>query len=69
MTGKLVEVRVAVGDVVEPDQVVAVIEAMKMEYRLTAPRGGRVEARGFNLRVSRTVSAIGQEEPLAGDVG
>lgn len=44
MTGKVVEVRVKPGDTVEAEQVVAVLEAMKMEYRLATPHGGQVEA-------------------------
>lgn len=42
MPGKVVAVRVAVGDEVTAGQVVAVVEAMKMEMPLTAPRAGRV---------------------------
>lgn len=44
MTGKVVMVRVAPGDVVKTDDVLVVLEAMKMEYRLTAPRDGTVRA-------------------------
>ena len=42
MTGKVVEVKVAVGDAVEAEQVVVVIEAMKMEYRLSTSKAGTV---------------------------
>jgi biotin carboxyl carrier protein len=46
MTGVLVEVRVAAGDRVAEGATVAVLEAMKMEYRLATPRDGVVrEAR------------------------
>ncbi len=42
MTAKIVQVRVSVGaDVAEGDLLV-VLEAMKMEYRLVAPRAGKV---------------------------
>lgn len=44
MTGSLVEVRVVVGDRVEAGQVVAVIEAMKMNNELRSPARGTVEA-------------------------
>jgi acetyl/propionyl-CoA carboxylase alpha subunit len=42
MTGVLVEVRTSPGADVARDDTLAVLEAMKMEYRLTAPRDGRV---------------------------
>lgn len=44
MTGKIIKMAVAVGTDVEADDLLVVMEAMKMEYRLTAPRAGRVEA-------------------------
>lgn len=34
-----------VGDIVSKDQVVVVLEAMKMEYPITAPAAGQVSAR------------------------
>ncbi len=40
LTGKVIEVRVAPGDAVTADDLLVVLEAMKMEYRLTAPRDG-----------------------------
>ncbi len=42
MTGKVVQVRVGPGQDVAADDVLVVLEAMKMEYRLTAPRAGKV---------------------------
>jgi biotin carboxyl carrier protein len=42
MPGKVVRVLVAQGDTVEAGQVVAVVEAMKMENELRARAGGRV---------------------------
>jgi biotin carboxyl carrier protein len=44
MTGKVVAVNVAPGDQVASGVVLVVLEAMKMEYRLTAPHAGRVIA-------------------------
>ncbi|MCU1456755.1 MAG: hypothetical protein JWL73_847, partial [Actinomycetia bacterium] len=38
------KVEVEAGDTVEPGQLLAVLEAMKMETHITAPIGGRVEA-------------------------
>jgi biotin carboxyl carrier protein len=43
MTGRIVEVSVAPGDVVRARDLLVVMEAMKMEYRLTAPREATVE--------------------------
>ncbi|MDA0815821.1 MAG: hypothetical protein O2924_04550 [Chloroflexi bacterium] len=42
LAGVVVEVRVKVGDVLEPRQVVAVVEAMKMQNEVQAPMGGTV---------------------------
>jgi len=44
MPGQLVKLFVGEGDEVEERQVVAVVEAMKMEHPLRAPRAGRVES-------------------------
>jgi biotin carboxyl carrier protein len=42
MTGKVVAVRVKPGHQVEAGDLLVVLEAMKMEYRLAAPRPGTV---------------------------
>lgn len=44
MTGKVVKVRVGLGDRVKADDVVAVLEAMKMEISVAAPCEGTVES-------------------------
>ncbi len=44
MTGRIVAVHVAVGDEVKRGQAVVVVEAMKMEQPLNAPRDGIVES-------------------------
>lgn len=44
MPGTLVKLLVSKGDTVEEGQIVAVVEAMKMEHPLRAPRAGTVEA-------------------------
>ncbi|WP_366501426.1 carboxyl transferase domain-containing protein [Phenylobacterium sp.] len=44
LRGTLVAVQAAVGDLVRPGQVVAVMEAMKMQHEVTAPVGGVVQA-------------------------
>jgi biotin carboxyl carrier protein len=62
MTGALVAVNVKPGDLVRPGQVLAVVAAMKMEFRLEAPReatiaevlhpaGARVELGAILLRL------------------
>ena len=43
MTGKIIEVSVEEGSSVKAGQVVVTMEAMKMEYRIEAPRDGIVE--------------------------
>jgi biotin carboxyl carrier protein len=42
MTGRVIEVSVAVGDKVAAQAPLVVLEAMKMEYRLVAPQAGTV---------------------------
>jgi len=42
MPGKVVRVLVVPGDVIEPGQGLVVVEAMKMQNEMKAPRGGKV---------------------------
>ncbi|MEZ4270850.1 MAG: acetyl-CoA carboxylase biotin carboxyl carrier protein subunit [Myxococcota bacterium] len=42
LTGKVLQVKVSPEDQVAQDDLLVIIEAMKMEYRLTAPRAGEV---------------------------
>lgn len=44
MTARVVKVAVGAGSEVAADEVLVILQAMKMEYRLTAPRAGRIEA-------------------------
>jgi geranyl-CoA carboxylase alpha subunit len=46
MTGKVVKVAANAGAAVRAGDVLVVLEAMKMEYRLVAPRDGTVESVG-----------------------
>jgi biotin carboxyl carrier protein len=55
MPGKIVRVLVAVGDVVVAGQGVVVVEAMKMQNELKAPRGGRITA--IEVRENDSVNA------------
>jgi acetyl/propionyl-CoA carboxylase alpha subunit len=43
MTGKVVKVAAVAGAAVHAGEILVVLEAMKMEYRLVAPRDGSVE--------------------------
>jgi acetyl/propionyl-CoA carboxylase alpha subunit len=44
MAGKILEVRIAAGDLVEPGQLLFVLESMKMQFEILAPGRGRVES-------------------------
>jgi 3-methylcrotonyl-CoA carboxylase alpha subunit len=44
MTARVVRVEAAPGSDVKADDLLVVLQAMKMEFRLTSPRAGRVEA-------------------------
>ena len=44
MPGKVVRVLVAEGETVQPEQGLLVIEAMKMENEIGAPRGGKIKS-------------------------
>ena len=58
MPGMIIKLNVKPGDKVEKDQIVAVLEAMKMEHNLRAPRTGLVEA--VDVKLGQTVSADAQ---------
>jgi biotin carboxyl carrier protein len=44
MAGRILEVHAAAGDRVEPGQLLFVLESMKMQFEVSAPRAGRLEA-------------------------
>ncbi len=54
MPGKVVDILVNVGDAVEEEQEVLVLEAMKMENAIPAPAAGRVKE--IAVRKGDTVS-------------
>jgi len=62
MPGKVIEVRVAVGDRVETGTVLLVLEAMKMEQKVTAPAAGVVSevraAAGDQVEAGRILAVI-----------
>lgn len=59
MPGRLVSLKVAVGDSVKAGQVVAILEAMKMENELKAPKSGKVKV--INYKPGQNVS---QNNPI-----
>ena len=59
MTGKILSVKVKKGDHVELDQVVCILEAMKMENEITAPKAGTIR----EVYVSEG-SSVSEGEPL-----
>mgnify|MGYP006271137605 CR=1 FL=1 len=67
MTGKIIKIAVAPGEHVEADALLVVMEAMKMEYRLTAPHAGVVEtvtcAQGDQVELGTRLVTL--EEPEA----
>jgi acetyl/propionyl-CoA carboxylase alpha subunit len=58
MPGTVVSVEVDVGDEVAPGQLLAVIEAMKMEHQITAPVAGRVTAVLVEVRQAVDAGAV-----------
>jgi 3-methylcrotonyl-CoA carboxylase alpha subunit len=67
MPGTLIKVMVAAGDAVDEGQVLALVEAMKMEHALRAPRAGTVEAvsgtPGTLVDGGAVVVLLAEEEP------
>lgn len=64
MPGKVIDLRVQPGDEVTKDQTLAVMEAMKMEHSLKAPRDGVVKAVGASVgeQVAEGVMVVELEE-------
>src|SRR5579862_6057865 len=67
MPGKIVRVLVAVGDEVAAGQGILVIEAMKMQNELKAPRAGRVTAvqvkENDSVNAGALLATIGESQP------
>ncbi len=63
MPGAILDIKVNVGDQVEEGDIVAVLEAMKMENELSAPVSGKVLSISFNkgasVDVNDTILTIG----------
>ena len=71
MQGTVVKIAVAVGDELAEGDLVAVIEAMKMENPLTAHRAGvvtsvKVEA-GATVTAGTVIAEIGADDPVVPD--
>lgn len=47
ITGKVVSVKTAEGDVIEEGEVIMILEAMKMEYQIKAPYAGKITKMHF----------------------
>lgn len=62
MPGKILDISVNVGDVVTENQVLAVLEAMKLENEIVAPRAGTITAvvatKGAQIDVGQTIVVI-----------
>ena len=62
MPGKILEIKVKVGDKVKEDDELAVLEAMKMENLIYAPAGGTVKeikvAAGQNVETDQVIIVI-----------
>lgn len=62
MPGKILDIKVNIGDVVTENQVLAVLEAMKLENEIVAPRAGTITAviatKGAPIDVGQTIVII-----------
>lgn len=62
MPGKILDIKVNVGDVVTENQVLAVLEAMKLENEIVAPRAGTITAviatKGAPIDVGQTIVIV-----------
>ena len=63
MVGKILEIPVSVGDQVEEDDTVIVMEAMKMEIPVVAPESGTIEdikvSAGQMVEADEVIGTIG----------
>ncbi|MCX7056670.1 MAG: acetyl-CoA carboxylase biotin carboxyl carrier protein subunit, partial [Proteobacteria bacterium] len=69
LPGTVVSVSVTVGDLVAAGDTLMVVEAMKMEHAILAPKAGRVltvhYARGDRVTEGAVLVEVGVEEPTA----
>ena len=68
MPAKVIRIAIAAGDTVTEGQTLVVLESMKMELGVTAPRAGRVQKLGAEMKLGAIVPAgtlLVELEPLA----
>ncbi len=62
MAGKIIKVLVKVGDTVQEDDEMAILEAMKMEMPIVAPSSGTVKeiktSEGNNVEADQTIIVL-----------
>ncbi len=63
MAGKIIKLMVAVGDSVQEDDEVAVLEAMKMEMPIVAPASGTIKeikaSEGASVEADQVIIVLG----------
>jgi biotin carboxyl carrier protein len=73
MPGTVLSVHAAAGDDVEAGQLLVIVEAMKMEHRITAPVAGRIRqlqaATGAQVATGDLLVALDPIDPGIGDPG
>ncbi len=73
MPGTVLSVHAAAGDDVEAGQLLVIVEAMKMEHRITAPVAGRIRqlqaATGAQVATGDLLVALDPIDPGIGDAG
>ena len=63
MAGKIIKVLVNIGDTVQEDDELAILEAMKMEMPIVAPASGSVKeikiSEGANIEADQVIMVLG----------
>lgn len=63
MAGKIIKVLVNIGDAVQEDDELAILEAMKMEMPIVAPASGSVKeikiSEGANIEADQVIMVLG----------
>ena len=73
MTARVVKIAATVGAEVAADDVLVILQAMKMEYRLTSPRAGRIErihcSEGEMVDLGASLVTLAPAAPAGADGG